>query len=100
MTSVLSADERDVTLARAQVWRRPHVPVSEAYLGQDRSAPREFDCTFKLNPPSGTTPTIDCVTADGEEIRIKHGVGGEAAGRGRHHSLADRKLDRGERVRQ
>jgi len=77
---VLSADERDETLARAQVWRRPQVPVSEAYLGQDRLAPRELDCTFKLNPPSGTTPKFDCVTADGEEIRIKYGVGGELPG--------------------
>jgi hypothetical protein len=67
-------------LARAQVWRRPHVPVSEAYLGQDRAAPREFDCTFKPNAPSGTTPKFDCVTGDGEEIRIKYGVGAEVPG--------------------
>lgn len=77
---VLSADERDETLARAQVWRRPHVPVSEAYLGQDRAAPRELDCTFKPNAPSGTTPKFDCVTGDGEEIRIKYGVGAEVPG--------------------
>ena len=77
---VLSPDERDEALARAQVWRRPQVPVSKAYLGQDRSAPRELDCTFKLNPPSGTTPKFDCVTGNGEEIRIKYGVGGELPG--------------------
>jgi len=77
---VLSADERNEALARAQVWRRPPVPVSEAYLGQDRSAPRELDCTFKLNAPSGTTPKFDCVTGDGEEIRIKYGVGAEVPG--------------------
>jgi hypothetical protein len=77
---VLSADERDETLARAQIWRRPQVPVSEAYLGQDSSAPRELDCTFKLNHPSWTTPKVDCVTAEGEEIRIKYGVGGELPG--------------------
>src|SRR6187431_1014524 len=77
---VLSADERNEALARAQVWRRPLVPVSEAYLGQDREAPRELDCTFRLNAPSGTTPKFDCVTADGEEIRIKYGVGAEVPG--------------------
>ena len=79
-TRALSADERDETLARAQVWRRPLVPVSEAYLGQDRAAPRELDCTFKPNAPSGTTPKFDCVTGDGEEIRIKYGLGAEVPG--------------------
>jgi len=79
-TRALSADERDETLARAQVWRRPLVPVSEAYLGQDRAAPRELDCTFKPNAPSGTTPKFDCVTQEGEEIRIKYGLGAEVPG--------------------
>jgi hypothetical protein len=56
------------------------VPVSQAYLGQDRSAPRELDCTFTLSAPSGTTPKFDCVTAGGEEVRIKYGLGGEVPG--------------------
>jgi len=79
-TRVVSADERDQMLARAQVWRPPHVPVSAASLGQNPAAPRELDCTFKPSRPSGTTPKFDCVTGDGEEIRIKYGVGPEVPG--------------------
>jgi hypothetical protein len=76
-TYFVDAAERAEALSRAHVWRAPSTPISSAYLGQDASTPRHIDCSFKLKPPSGTTPKFDCVTGDGEEIRVKYGIGAE-----------------------
>ena len=76
-TQFVDGSERADALSRAQVWVQPAVPIASAYLGQEPKTPRDLDCTFKLRPPSGTTPKFDCVTTDGEEIRIKYGIGAE-----------------------
>jgi len=76
-TRVVSEDERRQTLARAQIWRDPPVPVREAYFGGDANPPTDLTCKFKLTELGGTTPKFDCVLESGEQIRIKYGKGPE-----------------------
>ncbi len=64
-------------ISRAQVWRRPHVPISRADLGDPHDVPKLLDCRFRLTAPGGTTPKFDCALDTNEEIRIKYGYGAE-----------------------
>ena len=65
-------------LRRAQVWRQPEVPVEMAELG--RNPPGTFDektplpCRFELSNSTGMTPKFNCITADGQRIKVKYGV--------------------------
>jgi hypothetical protein len=76
-TRRVPAAVRDEALSRAQVWREPGVPISQAFLGNPPGTPSQLDCTFRLDEPSGTTPKFDCVDAQGEKLRVKYGFGGE-----------------------
>ena len=73
---------RDHALARAQVWRRPAVPVEQAdFKGGEGGAPpdpeRVIACKFITRPSSGTTPKFDCVLPDGEVVKVKYGGSAE-----------------------
>jgi hypothetical protein len=74
---LVSDAERLDAIARAQVWREPLVPVSQAKLGSDPAAPRMVTCKFKMSALGGTTPKFDCELESGEEVRIKYGSGAE-----------------------
>lgn len=69
-------EQRSELLQRAQVWRRPDVPISRAtFEGRNLG---QLSCKFKVDDLGGTTPKFDCTLDDGEEIRIKYGNGPEA----------------------
>jgi hypothetical protein len=68
-------EERAAAIARAQVWREPSVPISQAsFAGANLE---EVSCRFKVSDVGGTTPKFDCDLQSGEEIRIKYGNGPE-----------------------
>jgi hypothetical protein len=69
----VSPEERLDALARAQVWRRPTVPISRADLAGNPSLAGNVDCTFTISDLGGTAPKFDCVLGDGEKIRVKYG---------------------------
>lgn len=73
----MSDEERLDALARATVWQQPATPISRAWLGADRDAPKDLSCRFKFSELGGTTPKFDCVLDTGETIRIKYGNGPE-----------------------
>jgi hypothetical protein len=70
---VVPANERLEALARAHVWRQPRVPIARAVLRADKSLPALVSCKFKVDSVGGTTPKFDCVTDEGEELRVKYG---------------------------
>jgi hypothetical protein len=73
---IVTDSERRELLRRAQVWRRPQMPVSHArFHGANLT---ELDCKFKIDDLGGTTPKFDCLLQTGEEVRIKYGNGPEA----------------------
>jgi hypothetical protein len=74
---VVSEDERRRSLARAQVWRRPRVPVAQASLGAAPDTPASIACRFTLDAVGGTTPKFNCLREDGTEMRVKYGSGAE-----------------------
>ena len=47
-TRVVSDEQRQDALARAQVWRQPPVPIREAYLGPDANPPTDLTCKFTI----------------------------------------------------
>jgi hypothetical protein len=76
-TRVVSEEQRQDALARAQVWRQPAVPIREAYFGPDANPPTDLTCKFTITELGGTTPKFDCTLESGEQIRIKYGKGPE-----------------------
>jgi hypothetical protein len=71
----VSFNSRAELLSRAQIWRKPRLPIPQATftdLNLDGT-----DCRFELSTLGGTTPKFDCVLDSGEEIRIKYGNGPE-----------------------
>jgi hypothetical protein len=64
---------RASALARAQLWRPPGMPVSQAYLGRDRSRSTMMECRFTITDPDGTTPKFHCLDWAGTRIRVKYG---------------------------
>jgi hypothetical protein len=73
----VSMRERADAIARAQVWRPPHMPIGRAVLGADHRAPSMIECRFHLNDLGGTSLKFDCVLPSGNELRVKYGRGGE-----------------------
>lgn len=72
-TKDVSAEERIDALARAQVWRKPTVPISQAQLGASPSQPKSLTCRFQITDLGGTAQKFDCTLEDGESIRVKYG---------------------------
>jgi hypothetical protein len=72
---LVSPELRRAAIARAAIWREPapglRVPSPE------RSTIDEVSCRFVLKHLSGTTPKFNCVLENGEEVRIKYGLGAE-----------------------
>jgi hypothetical protein len=72
----VSNEERATTIARAQVWRTPAVPIARSGFSGAEII-KTLSCKFKLTELGGTTPKFDCIVEDGQEIRIKYGKGPE-----------------------
>ena len=72
-TMNVSADERRDALARAQVWRKPAVPVSQARLGAPPSQPASLSCKFQITDLGGTAQKFDCTLDNGDLMRVKYG---------------------------
>lgn len=72
-TKNVSPQERADALARAQVWRKPAVPVGRAELGAQASQPNFLSCRFKITDLNGTAQKFDCTLEDGQPIRVKYG---------------------------
>jgi hypothetical protein len=72
---VVSDDVRQELLSRAQVWRRPAVPIAQAQF--DNLDIETLSCTLKVSDVGGTTPKFDCALETGEQARIKYGSGAE-----------------------
>jgi hypothetical protein len=72
-TKDVSADERLDALARAQVWRKPTVPIDRVRLGTPPSQPKSLSCRFQITDLGGTAQKFDCTLEDGESIRVKYG---------------------------
>jgi hypothetical protein len=71
----VSEETRLATLRRARIWRPPATPVSRAvFANRNRDT---FTCGFLVSDLDGTTPKFECLTDDGEEIRVKYGRGPE-----------------------
>ena len=67
----MSAEERLDALARAQVWRKPAVPIAQASLAPP--PPSSLSCRFRITDLGGTAQKFDCTLDDGEQIRVKYG---------------------------
>jgi hypothetical protein len=72
-TKNVTAEERADALARAQIWRKPAVPISRAELGPQASQPNELSCRFQITDLNGTAQKFDCTLDDGQLIRVKYG---------------------------
>lgn len=70
---VVSQAERRDALARAAVWQKPAIEISQANLSAPPDQPQSIACKFLLNAASGTAPKFDCTVASGERIRVKYG---------------------------
>ena len=68
---------REQTLARAQVWRLPAVPIPRADLSQNVDpafSPGDvISCQYEYDDSKGWTPKFDCVLPAGEVVRVKYG---------------------------
>src|SRR5262245_7659518 len=73
----VSKAERTETIARAQVWRAPAIPVARASLGPAATAPNTVDCRFRISALGGTTPKFHCLLPSDVEVRVKYGPGDE-----------------------
>jgi len=78
--AVVSSEERDKLLRRAQVWRAPAIPIEKVDFAADPQAPQDVHCRFKVSELGGTTPKFDCTLPNGELIRVKYGKTGEIPG--------------------
>lgn len=72
-TMNVSAEERLDALSRAQVWRKPPVPLAQARLGAPVSQPTALSCKFLVTDLGGTAQKFDCVLENGDQIRVKYG---------------------------
>lgn len=70
---VVTPQERADALARAAVWLKPSVEISQANLGAPAGQPQSIACKFVLDTPGGTAPKFDCTLDSGERIRVKYG---------------------------
>jgi hypothetical protein len=75
--AIVSAQERDRLLSRAQLWRAPSTSIERVSFAVDATAPEEIRCRFTVSELGGTTPKFDCTLEDGEPIRVKYGKTGE-----------------------
>lgn len=75
---LVTPDARNASLARADVWREPDVPIERIDLSINPPGPfRDTDdvtCTFVEETVGGTTPKFRCRTRNGEIVRIKYGA--------------------------
>ena len=77
--SAEKADRRAAALAAARVWAPPTVPPGSVDFslnspgrgGFDPQA--DVDCTFSLEPISGSTPKFHCTLPDGDRVKVKYG---------------------------
>jgi hypothetical protein len=77
---IVTAQERDRLLSRAQLWRAPSTPIEQVSFAVDPRAPDEIRCRFTVSELGGTTPKFDCTLEDGEPVRVKYGKTGEVPG--------------------
>jgi hypothetical protein len=70
---VVTQGERADALARAAVWLKPEVEISQANFGTPADQPQSIACKFILDNPGGTAPKFDCTLDSGERIRVKYG---------------------------
>src|SRR4029450_4717453 len=66
-------DVREDALSIASVWAEPAVPIAAADLGRTPGA--FYDppvCVFQPAAPRAATPKFDCVSADGEVLKVKY----------------------------
>ena len=74
-----AAARREAALAAARVWAPPAVPPGSVDFSLNSPGPGSFDphadvdCTFSLEPISGSTPKFLCRLPDGERIKVKYG---------------------------
>lgn len=74
-----AAARRDAALAAARVWFPPTVPPGSVDFSLNSPGPGGFDphadvdCTFLLDPISGSTPKFQCTLPNGERIKVKYG---------------------------
>jgi hypothetical protein len=72
--------DRDALLATARVWEPPAVPIANAQLGENPSAPWPFrttddvTCRFVVAPVNGTTSKFNCELPSGEIVKVKYGA--------------------------
>ncbi|MDP2390416.1 MAG: hypothetical protein Q8N52_08840, partial [Acidobacteriota bacterium] len=72
-TRNVSAEERRDALSRAQVWRKPPVPIGQANLGAPPSQPGSLSCKIISTDLGGTAQKFECVLDNGDQIRVKYG---------------------------
>jgi hypothetical protein len=75
-TRVVSREERQAAIARAQVWHDTAPGANGSQL-PPLAILDELSCRFVLKRLSGTTPKFNCRLDTGEEVRIKYGNGPE-----------------------
>ena len=73
----VSKTERAETIARAQVWRAPAIPVARASFAPAGSVANTVDCRFRISELGGTTPKFHCLLPSDVEVRVKYGPGDE-----------------------
>jgi hypothetical protein len=77
--ALVPARVRAESLARAQVWTLPSVPIAQADLGSNPANADGFtesttiDCRIVVKPMSGSTPKFDCARGSGDVVRVKYG---------------------------
>jgi hypothetical protein len=85
MPTFASADEPDAEAARARLaaLKRARVLAGPRADRKGGTTPaNEIRCRYLYTKPSGTTPKFDCLSNDGERLRVKYGsreVGAEVA---------------------
>ena len=76
---IISGDEREKYLKRAQVWHQVDIPAMDIMGGpqSDFAVPfdAEFTCTFEEpeRKTGGVNPKFNCHDESGESIRVKYG---------------------------
>ena len=74
------AAARDAALTRARVWSSPRIKPSEVDFSRNTpgagafDANADIDCTFSIEPISGSTPKFMCTLPDGDHIKVKYGA--------------------------
>jgi len=76
---LVTAAQRDASLASARVWRVPAIPIEQANLGDNPTDKGSFPdtadvtCRFSVEQVDGTTPKFYCTLDSGERVKVKYG---------------------------